>query len=91
MERKTIEMIQKAMKLDRKNQQDFIAYDDMDAVEFDFGQMLEPWMVKRISTDAKEALKVLGNIFDTHNPKVRITPFGEADKERAEQSERWAE
>lgn len=91
MERKTIEMIQKAMKLDRKNQQDFIAYDDMDAVEFDFGQMLEPWMVKRISTDAKEALKVLGNIFDTHNPKVRITPFGEADKERAEQAERWAE
>ena len=91
MNRKTIEKIQKAMTLDKANQQDFIAYDDMDAVQFDFGQMLEPWMVKRISTAAQEALKVLGNIFDTHNPKVRITPFGEADQERAEVAERWAE
>jgi methionine-rich copper-binding protein CopC len=63
----------------------------MDAVRFDFGDMLEPWMIPSISTEPTNALKVLSNIFDTHNPKVRITPFGEADKERAELAERWVE
>ena len=91
MDDKLIKQIQKAMTLDKANQEDFVAYDDMDAVRFNFGAMLEPWMVKRVSTAAQEALKVLGNIFDTHNPKVRITPFGDADRERAELAERWAE
>ena len=88
---KTIEKIQAAMDADEEKQFDFAAYDDIDAVRYEFGDMLEPWMIKRVSTDGQEALKVLENIFDTHNPKVRITPFGEEDKERAEKAERWAE
>ncbi len=91
MKQKTIEMIQEAMEADEENQNDFAAYDDMDAVKYDFGDMLEDWMIPSVSTEPSNALKVLANIFDTHNPKVRITPFGEADKERAEKAERWVE
>ncbi len=91
MDIKTIEKIQAAIEADEENQTDFAAYDDIDAVRYEFGDMLEPWMIKRVSTDGTEALKVLENIFDTHNPKVRVTPFGEEDKDRAEKAERWAE
>jgi hypothetical protein len=91
MDYKTIEKIQEAIEADSDNQTDFQAYDDMDAVKFDFGDLLEDWMVPRVSTDGSEALKVLANIFDTHNPRINVLPFGEADKERAERAERWAE
>lgn len=91
MDKKTIEDIQARMELDEANQKDFAAYDDMDSVKFDFQGYLEDWMVPRISTEAHEALKVLGNIFDTHDPRINILPFGEADKESTEKKERWAE
>ena len=91
MDKKIIEKIQTAMELDEKKQDDFAAYDDMDEVKYDFGDMLEPWMIPSIATEPTIALKTLANTFDTHNPKVRVTPFGEADKERAELLERWVE
>lgn len=91
MDISTINKIQKAIILDEEIQEDFAAYDDMDAVHYNFGDILEEWMIPSISTEPMNALKVLANIFDTHNPKIRVTPFGEADKERAEKVERWVE
>lgn len=91
MQTKTIEMIQSAMSADEENQKDFRAYDDMDNVRFDFGDLLESWMIPSVSTDGMESLKVLANIFDTYNPTINVVPFGEGDSERAEKSERWAE
>lgn len=91
MDKKTIKDIQARMELDEVNQKDFAAYDDMDDVKFDFQNYLEDWMIPRISTEAHETLKVLGNIFDTHDPRINILPFGEADKESTEKKERWAE
>lgn len=91
MDYKIIEKIQGAIEADEENQEDFAAYDDMDEVKYDFGDLLEEWMVPRIATDGQETLKALGNIFDTHSPRINILPFGEADKERAERAERWAE
>lgn len=91
MQTKTIEMIQSAIEADTENQKDFRAYDDMDNVRFNFGDLLEDWMIPSISTDGMESLKVLANIFDTYNPTINVVPFGEADSERAERAERWAE
>lgn len=91
MDKKVIEAIQTAISEDESNQDDFVAYDDMDAVKYDFGDMLEDWMIPAISTEPMNALKILANIFDSHNPKVRITPFGEADKERADNIKWWME
>lgn len=91
MDNKVIEDIQARMALDEETQEDFAAYDDMDAIKFDFEGYLQPWMIERKSTEAHEALKVLGNIFDTHSPRINILPFGEADKDSSEKKERWAE
>jgi len=91
MDKKVIEKIQGLMALDSENQKDFAAYDDMDDVKFDFKDMLKPWMVPSISTAPTVALKTLANFFDMTKPRPRVTPFGEADKERAERAERWLE
>ncbi len=91
MDKKVIEKIQGMMALDADNQNDFIAYDDMDDVKFDFKDMLKPWMVPSISTAPTVALKTLANFFDMTKPRPRVTPFGEADKVRAEKAERWLE
>lgn len=89
MDKKVIEMIQTAIEADSQNQEDFQAYDDMDNIVYDFGDKLEKWMIPSVSTEPHTALKVLDNIFDSHNPRVNILPFGEADKDRAEKMERW--
>lgn len=91
MDKKVIEDIQARITLDADNQEDFAAYDDMDDVKFNFEGYLQTWMIPRIATEAHEALKVLGNIFDTHDPRINILPFGEADKDSTEKKERWAE
>ena len=91
MDKSIIKKVQQAMEADEDMQKEFAAYDDMDAVKFDFGEILEPWMIPSVMTDGSEALKVLANIFDTHSPRINILPFNEADKERAERLERWAE
>lgn len=91
MDKKVIEDIQARIMLDAGNQEDFAAYDDMDDVKFNFEGYLQTWMIPRIATEAHEALKVLGNIFDTRDPRINILPFGEADKDSTEKKERWAE
>lgn len=91
MDKKIIEAVQKQMELDEKNQEDFAAYDDIDDVKYDFGDMLEPWMIPSVSTDGAVALKVLENIFQTQNPHVNVMPYLEADKGRAERLEQWFE
>jgi hypothetical protein len=53
--------------------------------------MLKPWMVPSISTAPAVALKTLANFFDMQKPRPRVTPFGEADRVRAERAERWLE
>lgn len=42
MDKKVIEKIQGMMASDADNQNDFVAYDDMDDVKFDFKDMLKP-------------------------------------------------
>jgi len=91
MDKKVIEKIQGLMVLDAENQNDFIAYEDMDNVKFDFKDMLKPWMVPSVSTAPAVALKTLANFFDMQKPRVRVVPFGKADVERAERAERWVE
>lgn len=91
MDKKVIEKIQGLMALDADNQKDFVAYEDMDDVKFDFKSVLKPWAVPSISTGPTIALKTMANFFDMQKPRVRVVPFGQADVDRAERAERWIE
>jgi len=93
MKSETIEAIQGAIEADEEMQGYFKAYDDIDNLKWDLpaGWDVQDFIRKRVSTDGHDALRSLANLFDTHNPKWEIMPRGEAERDRAEEKERWLE
>jgi len=93
MDTTIIQSIQEAIENDEENQKFFQAYDDIDNLVWQLpaGWETKDYIRTRISTDGHDALRGLGSLFDTHNPKWEILPRGAADKDNAEEQERWLE
>jgi len=93
MDEKIISKIRRKLLLDADFMDDCMAYDQMDALQWNpppaFTMREEIRL--RVSTEAHDILKTAINLFDTHHPKWQILPRGPADSEKAEEIERWLE
>ncbi len=90
---KIVGWINRKLTLDADFMEDCQSYDAMEALTWDLppGLTVHEWVRKRVSTDAHDILKTATNLFDVHHPKWEILPRGPADKDKAEELERWLE
>lgn len=93
MDSKILSKIRRQIDLDAARNEEFAAYDDMDAMRWTAPESLtrEDWMRKYVDSSAHDALKTACDIFNTHRPRWEILPRGEGDRQNADNQERWLE
>ena len=93
MDKKILTRISRQYTLNQERNDEFAAYDNMVALNYDLPESLanRADIVKFVDPGAHDAEKVAANIYDTYAPRWNVLPRGPQDKDEAEKMERWLE